>query len=206
GGTWLTRDVAEQRAYDADTSISKDISAEILVGLFDAAARVIADAAVMTQPLLLLSAGADQVVENSAHERFFQRSGAPVKEHIALPHARHAIFHDLCREEVCANIREFVQAQPDGVPASSRGDERGPTKYEYDKLRQPLSLLSPKGLWFAAQRASMSTLGRSSEGVNLGLQTGFDSGESLDYVYRNEARGRSALGKLIDRNYLDAIG
>src|SRR5436190_1009877 len=52
-GTWLTRDEAEQRTYDADTTISKDISARILIELFDSAQRVIADAAVMTQPLLL---------------------------------------------------------------------------------------------------------------------------------------------------------
>ena len=205
-GTWLTRDEAEQRAYDADTTISKDISARILVELFDAAQRVIADAAVMTQPLLLFSAGDDSVVNNTAHERFFLRSGAAVKEHIALPGARHAVFHDLCREEVCGAIRKFVQAQPDGVPASSHGDERGPTKYEYDTLRQPLPILSPKGLWFALQRRSMATMGRLSEGVRTGFRTGFDSGESLDYVYRNEARGFPILGRFIDRGYLDAIG
>jgi len=205
-GTWLTRDEAEQRTYDADTTISKDISARILVELFDSAQRVIADAAVMTQPLLLISAGDDSVVKNTAHERFFLRSGAKVKEHISLPHARHAVFHDLCREEVCAAIRKFVQAQPDGVPASSHGDERGPTKYEHDTLRQPLPALSPKGLSFAVQRLSMSTLGRLSEGIRIGFSTGFDSGESLDYVYRNEARGFPVVGQFIDRSYLDAIG
>ena len=205
-GTWLTRDPAEQAAYDADGTISKDISARILVGLFDSAARVIEDAAVMTPPLLLLSAGDDSVVENDAHERFFLRHGGAMKEHLALPGARHAVFHDLCRAEVCEAIRGFVQSCPDGAPASSRGDERGPTKYEYDRLRQPLPALSVKGLSFAAQRASMRTLGRLSEGVRVGLQTGFDSGESLDYVYRNQPAGAAVLGKMIDRGYLGAIG
>jgi hypothetical protein len=45
-----------------------------------------------------------------------------------------------------------------------------------------------------------------SEGVALGHSTGFDSGSTLDYVYRNEARGAGPLGRLIDRNYLDSIG
>ena len=205
-GSWLTRDGAEQRAYDADTTISKDISARFLVGLFDAAKRVISDAAVMTQPLLLLSAGDDSVVKNTAHEHFFLRSGATVKEHTALPFARHAIFHDLCRQEVCAGIRKFIQAQPDGKPTSSHGDERGPTKYEYDTLRQPLPMLSLKGLSFSVQRLMMRTMGQMSEGIRVGLRTGFDSGESLDYVYRNEARGFPLIGQLIDRGYLDAIG
>ena len=52
----------------------------------------------------------------------------------------------------------------------------------------------------------MRTLLRLSEGIRIGHRTGFDSGESLDYVYENEPRGRSALGRLIDRQYLDAIG
>ena len=205
-GTWLTRDPAEQAAYDADCTISKDISARILVELFDSSARVIEDAAVMTPPLLLLSAGDDSVVENEAHERFFLRYGGAKKEHLALPGARHAVFHDLCRAEVCGAIRSFVQSCPDGAPASSRGDERGPTKYEFDTLQQPLAPLSVKGLWFAAQRASMGSLGKLSEGIRLGFQTGFDSGESLDYIYRNRPAGASVVGKTIDRGYLGAIG
>lgn len=205
-GTWLTRDVKEQRAYDADTTISKDISARILVELFDGAKRVIADAAVMTQPMLIFSAGSDSVVENSAHARFYERCGATVKEYQVLTGARHAVFHDLCREEVCGIIRKFIANQPDGVPASSHGDERGPTKVEYDTLREALPALSPKAWWFEAQRFSMSTLGKLSEGISLGFKKGFDSGESLDYVYRNEARGSAIIGPMIDRGYLDAIG
>jgi hypothetical protein len=49
----------------------------------------------------------------------------------------------------------------------------------------------------------MRTLGRLSEGIRIGLTTGFDSGSSLDYVYRNQARGALLIGKLIDRGYLE---
>jgi hypothetical protein len=45
-----------------------------------------------------------------------------------------------------------------------------------------------------------------SKGVRLGHATGFDSGSTLDYIYRNEATGRGLLGRLVDRNYLNAIG
>lgn len=205
-GVWLTRDPKEQLAYDADASISKDISARILVELFDGAQRVIADAAVMKQPLLIFSAGDDSVVQNSAHARFHERNGAAVKEYQVLTGARHAIFHDLCREEVCATIRKFVRNSADGAPVTSDGDERGPTKVEYDTLRQPLPLISPKHWWFEWQKLSMKTMGQLSEGITLGFQTGFDSGESLDYIYRNEARGAAFIGELIDRAYLNAIG
>ena len=40
----------------------------------------------------------------------------------------------------------------------------------------------------------------------MGFDTGFDSGSTLDYVYRNQATGKGKLGELVDRNYLDAIG
>ena len=42
--------------------------------------------------------------------------------------------------------------------------------------------------------------------MKLGFETGFDSGSTLDYVYRNQPSGKSALGRLIDANYLNSIG
>ena len=42
--------------------------------------------------------------------------------------------------------------------------------------------------------------------MKLGFDTGFDSGSTLDYVYRNQPSGKGKLGELIDRNYLNAIG
>jgi len=42
--------------------------------------------------------------------------------------------------------------------------------------------------------------------VELGWRNGFDSGLSLDYVYENTPRGVTALGRLIDKSYLDSIG
>ena len=52
----------------------------------------------------------------------------------------------------------------------------------------------------------MQTLGRCSDGIRLGGDTGFDSGSSLDYVYRNRPSGWSPLGKLIDWFYLNSPG
>jgi SAM-dependent methyltransferase len=42
--------------------------------------------------------------------------------------------------------------------------------------------------------------------MRTGLEHGFDSGASLDYVYRNQAGGRFIMGKTMDRGYLDAVG
>lgn len=55
-------------------------------------------------------------------------------------------------------------------------------------------------------RASMG-LGKSlSDGVKLGFDSGFDSGSTLDYVYRNTPTGKGGLGRMIDTNYLNSIG
>jgi SAM-dependent methyltransferase len=45
-----------------------------------------------------------------------------------------------------------------------------------------------------------------SEGIGLGWRSGFDSGQSLDYVYENRPRGSSRLGRWIDASYLNSIG
>ena len=52
----------------------------------------------------------------------------------------------------------------------------------------------------------MKIAGRLSQGVRIGWQTGFDSGQSLDYVYENRPQGAWGIGKWIDRAYLNSVG
>ena len=59
---------------------------------------------------------------------------------------------------------------------------------------------------FAVARAGLKTAGRLSNGVDLGWRHGFDSGLSLDYVYKNQPCGAMGLGRLIDKSYLNSIG
>jgi alpha-beta hydrolase superfamily lysophospholipase len=207
-GSWLTRDPHAAAVYDADTAISKDISARILVDLFDTGKRVISDAAVMDRPLLLFSAGADKVVKRGAIDALYQNYGSEQKVHLHLKGARHAIFHDLCRDEVCGAIRRFSERCFEKfTPPQLEADLSHPvTNAEHAELLKPLPSPSLRGLSFIVQRAMLGTLGKLSEGIRIGHATGFDSGESLDHVYQNQARGKLGIGKLIDRGYLDAIG
>jgi len=55
-------------------------------------------------------------------------------------------------------------------------------------------------------RTALKVGGLLSVGVRLGHQTGFDSGSMLDYVYKNEAKGLTPVGRFIDKAYLDSIG
>jgi len=207
-GSWLTRDLSAAAAYDADKTISKDISAKILVDLFDSAQRVISDAEVMDRPLLLFSAGADKVVKKHAIDALYTNYGCEQKTHLTLKGARHAIFHDLCRDEVCGAIKRFAErCIANFTPPRLEADLSHPaTNAEFADLKKPLPSPSLKGLSFILQRASLGTLGRLSQGIRIGHATGFDSGESLDYVYENKARGNLLLGKVIDSFYINAIG
>jgi len=207
-GSWLTRDASAAAAYDADTLISKDISAKILVDLFDTAKRVISDAEVMDRPLLLFSAGADQVVKKRAIDALYTNYGGEQKTHLTLKGARHAIFHDLCREEVCGGIKRFAErCIANFTPPRLEADLTHPaTNAEFAELKKPLPSPSLRGLSYIVQRAALGTTGRLSQGIRIGHATGFDSGESLDYVYENKARGSLLIGKVIDHFYLDAIG
>lgn len=66
--------------------------------------------------------------------------------------------------------------------------------------------IAPGALRWRAIRAALRLGARLSDGIALGYRHGFDSGPMLDYVYRNEARGRTAIGRAIDRAYLNQIG
>ncbi|MEG2301200.1 MAG: class I SAM-dependent methyltransferase family protein, partial [Acinetobacter sp.] len=45
-----------------------------------------------------------------------------------------------------------------------------------------------------------------SKGLKIGEDTGYDSGSTLDFVYRNQTESSNPIGKIIDRQYLNAIG
>jgi hypothetical protein len=63
-----------------------------------------------------------------------------------------------------------------------------------------------RSLKWRALSVVMRTAGRLSDGIRLGYERGFDSGDMLDYVYEDEPRGRLLVGRLIDRVYLNAVG
>ncbi|MDR1367644.1 MAG: class I SAM-dependent methyltransferase family protein, partial [Candidatus Accumulibacter sp.] len=82
----------------------------------------------------------------------------------------------------------------------------GHTLEEAKNLMVPYPPLSPKGLYWSSYRFLLKLAGKFSDGIRLGHQTGFDSGSSLDYIYRDTASGNGFIGRAIDRSYLDAVG
>jgi alpha-beta hydrolase superfamily lysophospholipase/SAM-dependent methyltransferase len=210
---FLSHDPERIRSYDSDPLITRAISARVLLGLYQAAERVVADARAIRLPTQVLMSDSDWVVHLAPQEAFFQGLGSSVKERHVLPGFFHDTLGEKDRHLAFAKMRAFISrlfatepAQLMPRQALLEAHRSGYTYEEEQRLRTPLPTLSPKNLGFALSRWSMRTLGRLSEGIRLGLETGFDSGSTLDYVYRNEARGALGLGKLIDRGYLDAVG
>lgn len=206
---FLTHDPERIASYESDPLISRPISVNILLALYETAERIVADANAITVPVQLLISGDDWVVHHGPQHDFFERLGSPVKEKHVIPGFFHDTLGERDRAPVVAKIAEFVRARfavPRPAVDLTNAHRAGATKDEADRLAAPLAPLSPRGLYWSLTRASMKLGGALSEGVKLGHETGFDSGSTLDYVYRNEARGISPLGRFIDRNYLDSIG
>ncbi|QBP73573.1 alpha/beta fold hydrolase [Herbaspirillum huttiense] len=206
---YLTHDRQRQASYDSDPLISRPISVNILLALYEAAERVVADAQAITIPTQLLISGADWVVHHGPQHDFFARLGTPVKEKHVLPGFYHDTFGEKDRKIATDLAREFILRQFSQAwarPDLRQSHRQGPTFEESRQLSAPLPALSPKGMYWAGYRANMKLGGLLSKGVALGHRTGFDSGSTLDYVYRNTPEGVGPLGRAIDRQYLDAIG
>ncbi len=203
----LTHDEEQMRKYDEDELITKNIAVNILLGLHDLATRIMADAGAIVVPTLVLSAGSDWVVKNSAQRKFYERLSSSMKDLELYPGFFHAILYEADRAKPIAKARKFIEeAFEQEVDRSFllSADEVGYTKEEYQRLRVPAAPL--KAAYYGLQKFAMWTIGRLSEGVRLGWRTGFNSGESLDYVYQNESHGTTVLGRLIDTSYLNAVG
>ena len=205
----LTHDPAQRIRHEQDSLISHAISTRVLLDLHDTATRLIRDAAAIRVPTLVLVAGSDWVVERAAQMKFFQRLGSPVKHLELLPGYYHDVYHEQHAERPLQATRAFIEgafAQTADVTPLVDAHERGYTFEEYRALARPLTPLSPKWIFYRLFELFLRTLGRWSDGIRLGWESGFNSGRTLDYVYRNRAGGFTALGRIIDRQYLNGAG
>lgn len=205
--TMLTHDAAEAKKYADDPLITRAIAVNVLLDLYEVSERIVADAGAIRVPALVLSGGADWVVDVGEQRKFFDRLGSRKKKMRVFDGMYHDLLHEAGRAEVLAEIRAFINEAYESHETREpllHAHRDGYTKREYDTLTRPANAL--KNAAFAAQRVTLSTIGKLSRGIRLGWETGFDSGRSLDYVYENEARGGLGVGRLIDRTYLNSPG
>jgi alpha-beta hydrolase superfamily lysophospholipase len=206
---YLTHDGDRIAAFRSDPLITRAISVSMLLDLHDTGARVVQDGAAIQTPTQLLISGSDWVVNRKPQLKFFERLGSAIKEKHELKDFYHDTLGEKDRHLAVSKGREFILklfSRPSEQPLQLDADRKGATKDEFDRLSRPLRPMSPRAITFRAIKAGMTTGGRLSDGIRLGLETGFDSGSTLDYVYRNRASGITPVGKLIDWFYLNSIG
>jgi len=206
----LTHSPEEAAAYAADPLIAKSISAKILLELADTAERVVHDAAAIDVPVLMLAADKDYVVSEGPQKTFFDRLSSPLKRYVRLSDCYHAVFYERDTTAAIAASTAFVDechATP-SMPAAhyATADSTSHSARAYAAMQRNENGTALGRASFALQRRMLGILGPLSDGMKIGLTHGFDSGESLDYVYRNQAGGKLGLGGIIDRGYLDAVG
>src|SRR5436190_5037927 len=199
----LTHDREEAARYDSDPLIFRQIAVNVLLDLHDTSKRLVADAGAIRTPTLMIGAGKDRVVSLTAQRKFFDGLSSTEKRFEVSRDSYHAIFHETNRREVVDLVRDFVReqfARPAPPQSLLNADQNGYTHDEFVRLQRTGSVR------FAIARAGLKIASHLSKGIEIGSQTGFDSGISLDYVYENLPQGLSPVGRLIDAAYLNAIG
>lgn len=206
---FLSHDPARIASFENDPLITRPISVNMLLGLYEAADRVVADAQAIQIPTQLLISGADFVVHRKPQEQFFERLGSLRKEKHILPGFFHDTLGERDRAHALVRARRFILRafeEPVDRPSLLDADRLGLTCAESETLAAPLPKNSLADLYWRGTRAGLKLGSTLSDGVKLGFDTGFDSGSTLDYVYRNQPTGKGALGRMIDENYLNSIG
>jgi alpha-beta hydrolase superfamily lysophospholipase/SAM-dependent methyltransferase len=199
----LTHDRAQAAHYDSDPLIFRQIAVNVLLNLHDTAKRLVGDAGAIQTPILMIGAGKDWVVSLKAQRAFFDRLSSSEKRFEILPEAYHAIFHETNRHEVVDLVRQFVLEQFSKRatrPSLRAADKSGFTFSEYESLK------NNGGGKFGIARAGLKMAGKLSRGIAIGWRNGFDSGLSLDYVYKNQPHGLGFVGRFIDKSYLNSPG
>jgi alpha-beta hydrolase superfamily lysophospholipase/SAM-dependent methyltransferase len=210
----LTHCPKQAALYDADPLIAKAISARILLELADTAKRIVQDAHVIQTPTLMLVAGRDYVVKAAPQQQYFQRLSAQLKRLVVVPESFHAILYEADMSLTLRVIHEFIADCYAKAPQNAEQvlKQSAELQRSLEHFEKPLSAVAApklglaKQLFYGAQRLLLNSLGRLSVGMQIGLTHGFDSGKSLDYVYKNQPQGRLVLGKILDQGYLQAVG
>ena len=204
----LTHDANRADSFNKDPLITRPISVRLLLDLYAVADRIVKDANAITVPTQLLVSGSDFVVRRKPQKAFYDNLGTIQKEFHILPKFYHDTFGEKDRNMAIARARQFIQgcfANQPNVPLLTNADRVGYTRMETDRLALPPSGWIKPWYWQFV-RSTLKYASKMSDGIKLGFETGFDSGSTLDYVYRNEPSGTSKLGRFFDYLYLQSIG
>lgn len=208
-GKFLSHDPERIASFEQDKLITRQIAVNILLDLYKTAERIVSDSTAITLPTQLLISGDDFVVHEKPQKQFYAGLRSAIKEQHILPGFYHDTLGEKDRSIAFDKMKNFIDRLYATAPYAfdySHEDRWSPSADAYRELQAPPKSRSLEGMFYAALSFGMKTIGRQSKGMRLGYETGFDSGSTLDYVYRNQPEGNGILGRMIDHNYLNSIG
>lgn len=208
-GKFLTHDSERVASFEQDKLITRAIAVNILLDLYKTAERIVSDSAAITLPIQLLISGDDFVVHSKPQKQFYAGLRSAIKEQHILPGFYHDTLGEKDRALAFDKMKTFIDKLYAAKPYTfnySHEDQWSPSADAYRELQVPPKARSLEGMFYSSLSYGMKTVGRLSKGMRLGYETGFDSGSTLDYVYRNYPEGKGILGRMIDRHYLNSIG
>lgn len=202
---FLTHNTQEQERYNTDPLITPNIPARQLVTLLDTARRVVDDAHLIVTPTLVLSATSDYVVDSRVQKVFYDRLSSPLKRFVELDGFYHGVLYEAEADKAINVIGSFMEECFNTQKTDMSEQLIALTQNEKDKIARG-EITTCQKLSFGVQRLMLNTLGWMSDGMKIGLKYGFDSGVTLDYVYKNTPSGVGIFGKMSDKHYLESIG
>ncbi|UUM26573.1 bifunctional alpha/beta hydrolase/class I SAM-dependent methyltransferase [Acinetobacter colistiniresistens] len=205
----LTHDVERAKTYDTDPQIAKAISVRMLLGLYAASERIVNDAQNIFVPTQVLCSGSDFVVFRKPQRQFYEKLPHPRKEFHVLEGFYHDTLGEKDRHIAIEKIRRFILqsfAEDYQAPDVLNADKIGSSCATAEQLSSPLPASSIKNLFWNLTKRNLKLGSKFSRGLRIGEDTGYDSGSTLDFVYRNQGESKNILGNIIDQQYLNAIG
>ena len=205
----LTHDAERAKTYDTDPQIAKAISVRMLLGLYAASERIVNDAQNIFVPTQVLCSGSDLDVQRKPQLQFYQKLPHPRKEFHVLEGFYHDTLGEKDRHIAVEKVRRFILqsfAEAYQAPDVLNADKIGSSCATAEQLSSTLPASSIKNLFWQLTKRNLKLGAKISQGLKIGEATGYDSGSTLDFVYRNQSESKNILGNLIDQQYLNAIG
>ncbi|NIE95314.1 alpha/beta fold hydrolase [Acinetobacter sp. Tr-809] len=205
----LTHDVDRAKTYETDPQIAKAISVRMLLGLYAASERIVNDAQNIFVPTQVLCSGSDFVVFRKPQQQFYEKLPHPRKEFHVLDGFYHDTLGEKDRHIAIEKIRRFILqsfTEDYQAPDVLNADKIGTSCATAEQLSSPLPAASIKNLFWNLTKRNLKLGSKFSQGLKIGEDTGYDSGSTLDFVYRNQGESKNILGNIIDKQYLNAIG
>jgi len=105
----LSRDAAVRDAIVSDPLFHRKGSARLAAEVLATARSVRQNAGAFAVPLLLIHGGADRMVFPEGSRAFYAEAGPADKQYLEYPGAYHALFADLDREQVLADLERWMR-------------------------------------------------------------------------------------------------